>query len=146
MKALAVLLTLFVLFAAVGCESQEKTSNPNLTFGKDGCIYDGPQELPTKFDLTWNVEDLGQSFYGYVILTLEEGKTVEDLYSTELTDPVESWMISHAYNQTISPGSTTHTHDIGSHATFKEGPIYFACVFSYPGMVEGVAGPIDVAK
>jgi hypothetical protein len=162
MKTKAVSLVLLILFIAAGCAkpaveptailpqgtdppSNITTLQPTLTFGEDGCIYNGPQELPEKFDLTWTVEDLGRNEYFYFVVTLDEGKTLADLSSITLKDN-DPWVHAQRYGNTISPGTVTKTIDLNAHASFEEGPIYFACAFSLDEGLEGAAGPIEIVK
>ena len=53
-------ITLFTLplLILIACGSQTPTE-PTLTFHKDGCNYNGPAAVTSKFNLTWVIEESG---------------------------------------------------------------------------------------
>ena len=134
---------MLVVMDALG---QQAPAQPTLTLGEGGCIYTGPSEVPTTFTLTWNVEDLGHSAYIYVIATVDQGKTLEDLASVPAEDPAPDWLHKIRIDFTASPGTYTKPIDLAANSLFQEGPIYFVCFFSDEDVAVGAAGPIEVEK
>lgn len=79
------------LLLLIACGSKT-SSEPTLTFHENGCSYSGPATVASQFTLTWIIEDSGHSGYVYALVTLDHGKSVQDLATIPAEDPPPSWV------------------------------------------------------
>ena len=119
-----------------------------LTFSGDTCAYSGPKSIPYgKFIINVVVEGQGKAWYGFVLTTLEEGKTLEDLQAWPSTDP-PAWLKAQLMGTgpVFGPGATKKEVDLSSNAGFVGDPMYFVCFADGPVRKIGALGPVEVVK
>jgi len=133
------------LLLLIACGSKT-SSEPTLTFHENGCSYSGPATVASQSTLTWIIEDSGHSGYVYALVTLDHGKSVQDLATIPAEDPPPSWVTKLDADYQTSPGTYTESVDLSENAIFHEGPLYFVCFFSDEDFAMGADGPIDVKK
>jgi hypothetical protein len=78
-----------------------------------------------------------------IVLTLDEGKTIEDLKAlppNQGEDPLWSHRVGEAERH-VHPGEN-YTFK----ATIETGPIYLVCFSGSPELITGVLGPFEVTK
>lgn len=145
-KTLA-LLTLFTLtlFLLTSCDSKVSTS-PTLTFHEGDCSYSGPSTIATEFTLTWNIDDPDHIGYIYEIVTLDPGKSVQELSTIPAEEPPPSWVHKINYGVELNTGQYTESVDLTANAAFQEGPIYIVCFYADEDTAIGAVGPISVNK
>jgi hypothetical protein len=127
-----------------GCSNTPTT--PTLTFDAKGCSYSGPATVSPAFTLTWIIEKSVHSAFIYAIVTLDQGKSVQDLAAIPAEDPAPSWVHKLGYDLEISPGIFTKSFDLSANSVFHEGPIYIVCFYGDENTAIGADGPIDVKK
>lgn len=147
----SMLTILFLLNACGQSPLVSQTQGPpeaTLTFSGDACTYNGPKSLPGKFDLNVVVEGGGETMYGYVITTLMEGKTIEDLQAWPSTDP-PAWLknLLKDTGPVFGSGNAKQNADLFSNAAYAGEPIYFVCFADSPTPRKiGALGPIEITK
>ncbi len=114
------------------------TADIVITFDGSKCVYNGPQAIRAgRITIDWVVENTDYDLYGLVIVTLDEGKTFDDLDQWPSTDP-PPWL-------TIINGWDAHA---GSRqqvtAQITRGPFYFVCFYAPPDTKYGTLGPVVV--
>lgn len=137
-------IALICILLLAGCG--KISTSPTLTFTANGCVYDGPDKVDEQFDVDWIVEESEHTGFIYAVVTLGEGKTVEDLASIPANDPAPGWVHKLSYDSTLSPGTYHKSFDLGANAAFREGPIYIVCIFTDEGTAIGAVGPIKVKQ
>ena len=138
-----------LLLIACGSKTSSKptlTTEPTLTFHENGCSYNGPATVASQFNLTWIIEDSGHSGYVYGLVTLDHGKSVQDLATIPAEDPSPSWVTKLDADYQKRPGTYTESVDLSANASFHEDPLYFVCFFTDDDFAMGADGPIDVKK
>ena len=118
------------------------------TFYGDACTFKGSESIPYgKIGLNVVVEGQSGSSYGFVIATLEEGKTPKELQDWPSTDPPE-WLKTTFYdsNPIYKTGSTTVEIDLTPKTNFGDDPIYFICFATDPVRKIGAGGPLEIVK
>jgi hypothetical protein len=133
------------LLLLVACGSRN-SSEPTLTFHRNGCSYSGPATVASKFALTWVIEESDHSAFIYGVVTLSQGMSVQDLATIPAEDPPPSWVTKLNAAMETHPGTYTESVDLGANAVFHEGPIYIVCFFGDEDFAMGAVGPIDVMK
>jgi hypothetical protein len=141
-KSLIIVITLILLTS--GCTA-EKTSVNSLTttFKNNKCTYDGAKSVAAgevSFIMVDKNRDLNAAM---IVLTLDEGKTVEDLKALPTNtgeDPQWTHRVG-AAERHVYPGES-YTFK----ATIETGPIYMICFSGSPELISGVLGPIEVIK
>ncbi len=128
----------------VGCN--EISTLPTLTFTVNGCAYDGPDNVDEVFDLDWIVQESDHPGFVYAVVTLDPGKSVEDLASIPAEDPAPTWVHKLSYDSALSPGTYHKSLDLSTNAAFREGPIYIVCIFTDEARAIGAVGPIKVRQ
>ncbi len=106
-------------------------SLPTLVFENNQCNYSGPSSLPTDFTLTWKINDSGSSTYAYVVLTLREGKTLQDLQdslSLSSDQPEFTNLISRDYSN-LGNLILKKEHNLAANGLYHGEPIYIVCFF-----------------
>jgi hypothetical protein len=119
-----------------------------LTFSGDICTYSGPKSLPGKFNINVVVEGQAETMYGYVLVTIEEGKTIEDLQAWPSTDP-PGWLKDQLRDTgpVFGSGNTKQNADMWSNPSFSGGPIFLVCfVDDTTTRKIGALGPIEITK
>jgi 5'-nucleotidase (lipoprotein e(P4) family) len=112
-------------------------ANITVTFAGDKCAMNGPQKMQAgKLNIDWIVEDKNHPLVGLCAITLDAGKTIDDLRSTASADQPPWVQVVRCWDG--GPGSrSTVSVDL------KKGPNYLVC-FSSPTTYIGPLGPIDV--
>ena len=134
---------ILLLLSACG-QSPSVPPEVTLTFSGDTCTYGGPKSVPDKFNINIVVEGQGNTKYGYVLVTLDEGKTIEDLQAWSSSDPPE-WLKDQLRETgpVFGPGNTKQNLDWSSYESVVT-PIYFVC-FGDDRKI-GALGPIEITK
>ena len=111
-----------------------------VTFDGDQCVYRGPDEVPAgRIAVILDVEDQKEhEEYGLAVVTLDEGKTFEDLDAWPSTDPPR-WVQLHGLLEEIPQGSRAEMTVIAF-----EGPLFLVCFTAYPITKSGALGPIEI--
>jgi lysophospholipase L1-like esterase len=118
----------------------EADAGITVTFDGDECIYKGPDQVSAgRISVILDVEDQkDHEEYGLAVLTLDEGKTLEDLDAWSSTDrPL--WSQLHGLLEEIPQGSRAETT-----VTAFEGPLFLVCFAAYPVTKSGTLGPIEI--
>jgi len=140
-----------VLIVSVGCAPPQPTptaaSTPapmdtpvdiTVTFDGNECTYDGPDTVSAgEITVNWNIKDQDHEKFGLAIVTLDEGKTLENLDVWPSVDK-PPWATLVAFAET-RPGSLSPMV-----ADVTEGPIFLVCFTAYPERKIGVLGPVEV--
>lgn len=136
-------ITLLLLLNACGPQEPPEVT---ITFSGDTCAYSGSKSLPDKFNINIVVEGQGKTMYGYVLVTLDEGKTIEDLQAWPSSDPPE-WLKDNLRETgpVFGPGNTKQILDWSSYESVVT-PIYFVCFADNPVRKIGALGPIEITK
>ena len=134
-------ITLLLFLNACGPQEPPEVT---ITFSGDTCTYSGSNSLPDKFNINIVVEGQGKTMYGYVLVTLDEGKTIEDLQAWPSSDPPE-WLKDtlRETGPAFGPGNTKQILDWSSYESVVT-PIYFVC-FGDDQKI-GALGPIVITK
>jgi hypothetical protein len=107
----------------------------------DGCKLEAPKPVyPATFTiaLVGEANKAGYS-YGLTVISLAEGKTLEDLKQTKGTSPPAWVTVEGAIGG--DPGVTTQAT-----VTVSKGPIYMVCWTQPPERAIGRLGPVEIAK
>jgi hypothetical protein len=126
----------------------QSSNEATITFSGDTCTYSGPKSLPDKFDLNVLVEGQGKTKYGFVIVTLEQGKTIEDLQAWPSTDP-PGWLKDMLMDtgSAFGSGSMKQNVNLFVKAAYAGDPIYFVCFADDTTTRKiGALGPIQITK
>jgi hypothetical protein len=138
-------ITIFLLL--LNACGQSPTVQPTITFSGETCTYSGPKSLSAKFDLNVVVKSQTDTVYGFVIVTLQAGKTIEDLQVWPSVDPPE-WL-KNMLNDTgpvFASGTTKQNVDLAAYSYYSGDPIYFACFADKPTRKIGALGPIEISQ
>lgn len=133
---------LFALWLTVGCGGMPV--EPTLTFSNDACSYSGPTKIPSEFQITWAVEENEHPAAIYAIVTLDPGKSVEELSKIPAEEPPPAWVHKLSYDTALTAGTFTKSFDLGSNASFQGGSIYMVCFYADQSAAFGAVGPIEV--
>jgi hypothetical protein len=137
-------LCLFVslIIAALFITSCSSTTSPTLTFTSENCTYSGPKTIQKDATLTWVIEDDSHEDYAYVVMTLEKGKSIDDV-TTWHSGEQPSWASILYWEQTDSGNQTkSKQFNLGANAAYKGDPLYIVCFFGEYKI--GQVGPIKV--
>lgn len=139
-----------ILLLVAACGSPAPTATPvpptptpaaadmTLTFSGGQCTYGGPQSVPAgKLTVDLVVEDKDHDKFGLAMVTLNEGKTFEDLNQWPSADPPPWLTIINVWE--ILPGSTKQVS-----VQVTNGPLYFVCFYAPPDTKYGTLGPVAV--
>jgi pyrimidine-specific ribonucleoside hydrolase len=109
-----------------------------VTFDGSKCTYDGPQSVPAgEVTVDWAVKNKDHDKFGLAMVTLNEGKTFDDLDQWPSSDP-PSWLTL------INVWETPPDSMIQVSARITNGPFYFVCFYSPPDTKYGALGPVAV--
>ena len=135
----------------VGCTAS--TPILTLTINENKCSFDGPKTIPNDeftIRLVINQKELAET--GYALITLENGKTVEDLNAWPSADQ-PPWIVLLDGVHEMATGTHTYTYDpalFTQNAAYHGGPYYIVCFYTDPGTGTrekvGVFGPIEIKK
>jgi hypothetical protein len=106
-----------------------------------GCKLEAPKSA---YPVTFTIALLGEAnkagySYGLTVISLAEGKTLEDLRQSKGTSPPPWVTVEGAIGG--DPGVTTQAT-----VTVSKGPIYMVCWTQPPERVIGRLGPVEIAK
>jgi hypothetical protein len=116
---------------------------PTMTVAFEGgkCTYAGPKVIqPGEINVTMDIKDLDKQVYALYLLTLDQGKTINDLDAWPSTDKPTWAQIVNGSESGFSGQRNTFA------VTVQKGPIYLACFSSPPEAKIGALGPIEVGK
>jgi hypothetical protein len=133
------------LLILMACGSKTP-SEPILTFHGNECSYSGPATIPSMFTMTWVVEESEHTASIYAIVTLDQGKSVQDLAVIPAEDPPPAWVHKVNYDLATSPGTFTKSINLSENAAFQGGPIYIVCFHTDENTAMGAVGPIEVKR
>jgi hypothetical protein len=124
-------------------------STPTLTITVKGgtCTLDSPKTIPNgAFNLNFVSEDDGHKPHGFALVTLDAGKTLQDLVAWPSTDPPEWLTVLDA--QETEPGTYSEAYNLPKDFSVRYNgePIYFVCFQSNPETKIGAVGPVEVSK
>ena len=110
---------------------------PDMTVTFDGneCTYDGPETVPVG-QITAKIENQSQKMFGLAIVTLDEGKTFEDLDAWPSVDK-PPWAELIIFAEAPERGHSIVAVDV------TKGPIFLVCFTAYPEAKIGVLGPVE---
>jgi hypothetical protein len=137
-------ISIAVILLAAGCVPGDAPMNSlTVTFKNNQCSYNGTMAITAgeiSFIMVNKNQDLDAAM---IVLTLDEGKTIEDLKAL-LPNTGEDPRWSHRVGE-----AERHVR-LGERYTFKAtietGPIYLVCFSGSPELITGVLGPIEVVK
>jgi hypothetical protein len=144
-----------LLMAVAGCQAPPTPEEPmadresaanagdfeaamTVVFEGDACSYDGPKTIPAgRVTVNWRIEGRPRDGYALAIVTLDEGKTFEDLDAwPSIGQPL--WTHLHALQERDPDDLSPFT------ALVTEGPIFVVCFTADPEAKVGVLGPVEV--
>lgn len=138
--ALSLLVLAFSLLTT--CTSRTMT----VKFTKSGCTYTGPTSIPYgKFNVNWSVNDQKHNKTVLLIITLAEGKTIDDLKALH-SGEAPQWVTvlwkdeENAFGPDLNRVRTYHhVHDLKTLDGYQGQPLYLVC-----GNEEGGTNPLGV--
>jgi hypothetical protein len=113
---------------------------PTMTVVFEGnvCSYEGPTAIPAgSVNVNWTIKGQPRDGYALAILTLDEGKTFEDLNAWPSVGK-PPWAELVALEERFADSLSPFVADV------TEGPIFLVCFTAYPEAKVGVLGPIEV--
>lgn len=109
-----------------------------VTFDGNECTYDGPDTVSAgQITVNWNIKGQARDGYALAIVTLDEGKTFEDLDAWPSID-APLWANVVVARESFSGSLSPFVADV------TEGPIFLVCFTAYPKAKVGVLGPVEV--
>lgn len=142
---------ILIFLFLVGC----KTSTPTLTLtiNENECTLDGPETIPSdNFIVKFIINEQEPNETGYILATLEDGKTIEDLNAWSSADQ-PPWVI--VLHRAHEPAGGTHIYSYDQmqftqNGRYDGGPYYLVCFRNdlVTGIMSkiGAFGPIDIGK
>jgi len=113
-----------------------------VTFSGDACTYDGSATIPAgPVTVNWAIKGQPRDGYALAIVTLDEGKTFEDLDAwPSVGKPpwAELVAMEERFPEEQSPDNLSFVAEV------TEGPIFLVCFTADPDAKVGVLGPVDV--
>jgi regulation of enolase protein 1 (concanavalin A-like superfamily) len=117
--------------------------SPTVIINGDQCSYDGPEKVPAKGTFTLKLENPKPTTgLGFGIVTLAEGKTLEDLKTLTTVLDLPKWITVLSRFGRTEAGMWTHDFDWTANSAYQGEPIYIVCV-NRPTVL-AVFGPIEV--
>ncbi len=143
------LMVLFIVGCTSSTHTQVATPTLTLTIHENNCTFDGPKTIPDgDFMIKLVIEEQKPTESGYALVTLEKGKTIEDLKAWPSADQPAWVVLVHGVHE-LAGGTHTYTYNptkFTENALFHGGPYYLACFRTDPntGSVAkiGAFGPI----
>jgi hypothetical protein len=144
---------LLTLLFLVGCTTTTQTPTPTLTLtiNENECTLDAPETIPNgNFTVKFVINEQEPNETGYILATLEDGKTIEDLNAWSSADQPPWVIIIHRAHE---PAGGTHIYSYDptqftQNARYDGGPYYLVCFRNDPdtGTMSkiGAFGPIEV--
>ncbi len=133
-------LAMFILVLSA-CNASANTV-PTLIFESNKCSYSGPKTLPPIFTLIWKINESTNTEYRYMVVTLREDKTINDLKDALTKEGQPEWLdlISRDW---AAQGNLTlvQEHNLTANGLYHGEPIYFACLSNY---WSDAIGPITI--
>lgn len=119
--------------------ASDAESEITVTFDGESCLYDGPDRVPAgRSRLILDVRDqAAHDGYAVVAVTLEEGKTREDLRAWSSAD-TPPW--THGHGAVVVRSGDVGWQDIALHDT----PLFLVCFTGDPARKTNLVGPIEV--
>jgi hypothetical protein len=110
-----------------------------VTFQGEKCHYDGPERVPAgRFRLTLDVRDqAAYDGYAVVVVTLDEGKTREDLLAWPSANP-PPW--THGHGAVLVPRGELGWQEVWLYTA----PLFLVCFTGDPARKTDLLGPIEV--
>jgi hypothetical protein len=136
------LMPALVLFAA--CSTQP--SSPTVVFRGDHCRCRGPDFVPAEFTVHWILEDPVTSGAILQFVTIDPGKTVEELATIPAEDPPPAWVHKLNYDVGFTPGNYTSEINLGDNSDYSGEPLYIVCFYADRESALGAVGPIRVTS
>jgi hypothetical protein len=125
----------------------------NLIINENECTLNGPMTIPDgEFMIKLVINEQQATESGYALVTLEDGKTIEDLkaWPTAAQPP---WVVLLDGVHELMGGTHTYTYnptEFTYNANYHGGPYYLACFRANPDTEIiakiGAFGPIEVKK
>ena len=151
MKSVRVLSTFSVLLIAASLLTACTTPRMTVMFTGDDCIYEGPASIPYgKFNVKWIVNDQTHNKTVLLIITLAEGKTIDDLKAYKGGEQPPWVEVLWNYDENAFGSELEdvrlyrHVYDLKTLDSYQSQPLYMVC-----GNEEGRTnsfGPIEVTK
>lgn len=112
-----------------------------ITTGINVCSLEGNKIRGHKFAFNWLAEDRNSPGYAVVFLTLDKGKTFEDLKAWRSTSQPPWTTLINEWETDSGTRRHVETYTI-------DGPLFIGCFSGKPGdaRLEGVAGPIEIIE
>lgn len=137
-----VLFVVLLMFTAGCAASKPKVGGLSVTFSNDRCSYSGDSSVAAGDVSTTAVVKSSDFDISLVILTVDEGRTINDFKTISAQAGPPDW--SHRVADV-----SWHVKDGESYTTklkIDSGPIYIVCFMRNPDAIIGVIGPITVTK
>lgn len=127
-------------------------AKPTVTIRGQTCEYAGPQQLPSKATLTWDLQDSEPTMvFEYAVVGLRDGKSAEDLRALKgvegavtFMDIAPEWTVLVDSGYIPSTMTTTSEYDLSENAGYSGGPLYVVCLSKAAPF--DVLGPFEVAQ
>ena len=143
---LLIVVCLFLSSLLLASCNGSNSTVPTITLDSEKCTYSGPKTVPADLTIDWVINDDTVHAYAYVIVTLVEGKTREDLERWLSINSSEPDWVNIISRELETAGNTTHTkvHNMKANAAYKGEPIYIVCFIGDKQFL--AAGPLKVKK
>jgi hypothetical protein len=141
LRAAGLTAAILILAACTG-----QPAKPTVTFAGNECSYAGPDQVPMRFTIRWSVEDPVPSGAILRVVSLDPGRTREELAVLPNQVLVPDWVHLLSWDQTFSLGSRSHTVDLGPNAAYGGEPIYIVCFYNDKDTAIGAVGPLKVVR
>jgi ketosteroid isomerase-like protein len=124
--------------AAVAASAPSPGAEVTVTFRGDQCTFDGPEAVPAgRVTVNWKVEGQPRDGYALAIVTLDGGKTFEDLDAwPSVGRPPWAYLVG--FQGSFSADLSPFVSDV------TKGPIYLVCFTAHPEARVSVLGPVEV--
>ena len=137
-KLLIGLAIVVVLLSACGGGTTPDPTVMTVTVEGGKCTYSGPTTVTAgTITVNWNIVGQNHDKYGLAIVTLDEGKTFEDLDAWPSVGK-PPWAELLAFREKSTEGHTTVETNV------TKGPFFMVCFTAYPEKKAEVLGPVDV--
>jgi hypothetical protein len=145
------LITLLLLALAFSFLTACTSRTMTVKFSEDGCTYAGPTSIPNgKFNVNWSVNDRKHNKTVLLIITLAEGKTIDDL-KADHSGEAPPWVTVLWNDEEDAFGSVLDkvrgyqfVHDLKTLDGYQGEPLYLVC--GNEEVPTNPLGPIEVTK